>query len=199
MPLERAIGNGVDRDLRLLSDRHVRDVRFVDLDFGLNHRHVGDGQQHGAGVVHRADDRRFAFLDVPARDDAGDRRFDAHFAEIELRARQLRAILSEPHFLRAHLLFALDERRLREPDVVLGALEHFARRQLLLPQLLLALADSAARRSAARGRSRPPGAPARAPTLAGLQRRLAALDARAQRARIDLHEELAERRRDRLR
>ena len=81
--------------------------------------------------------------------------------------------------------------RLRDPDVVLGAFEHFARRELLLPQLLLAfeilLRDGQlhARRLDALPRLFEPG-------LIGLQRGLAALDARAKRPRIDLHEELTQ-------
>ena len=139
VPLEGPVGNRVDRDFRDLPELDVRNVGFVDLDFGLDDRHVGDRQQHRAGVVHRADDGRLPLLDVPARDDAGDRRFDPHFAEIELRAGELRAILPEPHLLRAHLLLALGKRRLREADVVLRSFERFARGELLLPQLLLAL------------------------------------------------------------
>ena len=45
-------------------------VRFVDLDLGFDDRQVRNRQQHGAGVVHGADDGRFALFDVPARDDA---------------------------------------------------------------------------------------------------------------------------------
>ena len=106
------------------------------------------------------------FLDVAARDDAGNRRLDANLAEIELRARELRAILTEPHFLRAHLLLALGEGRLRELDVVFRALQHFARRELLLPQLLLAFQVLLRHRPAARARSRRPAAPVRAPACA---------------------------------
>ena len=84
--LERPVGQGVDRDLGQLAELHVRDVRFVDLDFRLDHRHVGERQQHGAGVVHRADDRGFALLDVAARDDAVDRRLDADLAQVVARA-----------------------------------------------------------------------------------------------------------------
>ena len=181
-----------------LSELDVRDVRLVDFDFRLNHRHVGDRQQHGAGVVHRADDGRLAFLNVPARDDAGDRRLDAHLAQIELRARELRAILSEPHFLRAHLLLAFGEGRLREPHVVLRAFQRFARGELLLPQLLLAfqilLRDGQLhpRRLDALPRLLEAG-------LIGLQRGLAALDSRPKRSRIDLHQELSQLRRGRLR
>ena len=49
-------------------------VGLVDFDLGLDDRQVRDREQHGAGVVHGADHRRFALLDVAARDDAGDRR-----------------------------------------------------------------------------------------------------------------------------
>jgi hypothetical protein len=39
--LER-VGDRVDRDLRALIELHVRDVGFVDFDFRLDHRHVGE-------------------------------------------------------------------------------------------------------------------------------------------------------------
>ena len=63
-------------------------------------RHVGERQQHRAGVVHRADHRRFAFLDVAARDDAVDRRFDADLAQVVAGALERRALLVDPALLR---------------------------------------------------------------------------------------------------
>ena len=85
-----------------------------------------------------------------------------------------------------------DEGRLREPHVVLRAFEHFARRELLLPELLLPLeillrdGQLHARRLDALARLLEAG-------LVGLQRSLAALDSRPKRSRIDLHQELAQR------
>ncbi len=189
--LERAIGDRVDRDLGLLSHRHVRDVRFVDFDLRLNHGHVRDRQQHGAGIVHRPDDGRFAFLDVPARDDTGDWRLDADLAEIELRAGQLRAILSKPDFLRAHLLLALGEGRLRDSHVVLRAFQRFARGELLFPQLLLTfqilLCDGQLHTRRLDSLTR-----LFETCLIGLQGGLTALDPRPKRPRIDLHQELSQ-------
>src|SRR4030095_4540401 len=112
VPLERPIGDRIDADLGLLAEHHGRNAGLVDFHFRLNDRHVGDRPQGKARVVHRAHDSRFAFLHVPPGDDARDRRFDADFAEIELRALQRRAILSQAHFLRAHLLLALGATRL---------------------------------------------------------------------------------------
>ena len=74
--LERAIVDGVDRDLGDLSDLDERDVRFVYFDLRLDHRHVGDGQQHGAGIVHRADDDVLADLDVAPGHDAVEGRLE---------------------------------------------------------------------------------------------------------------------------
>ena len=104
----------------------------------LNDAHVGERQQHGAGVVHRADDRGLAFLNVPARHDAVDGRLDAHLAQIVARALEAGALLVDSRFLRVDLPLAFLERRFRGADVVLRALERFARRELLLPELLLA-------------------------------------------------------------
>ena len=73
---EGLLRDGVDGDLRDLAQAHAGNVRLVDLDLGLDHRHVGNRQQHRPGVVHRADDDHFAFLDVAPRDDAVDRRLD---------------------------------------------------------------------------------------------------------------------------
>ena len=58
-PVNDWSGMRVDRDLRLLAELHVRDVGLVDLDLRLDDRHVGERQQHRAGVVHRADRRPF--------------------------------------------------------------------------------------------------------------------------------------------
>ena len=96
---EGLVRQRVDRDLRPLTELDVRDVGFVDLDLRLDDRHVGERQQDGAGVVHRADYRRFALLDVPAGDDAVDRRFDADLAEIVAGALEAGALLPDPRGL----------------------------------------------------------------------------------------------------
>ena len=126
---ERLTGHRVDRDLGRLPNLDARNVGLVDLDFRLDDRHVGDRQQHGAGVVHRADDDRFPLLDVAARDDAVDRRLDAHLAQIEARALRRRALGLHPQLLRAELLFLRPQIRLAQLEFVLRALERLARRQ----------------------------------------------------------------------
>ena len=103
------------RDLRRLAELHVRDVGFVDFDFGLDDRHVGQRQQHGAGVVHRADHRRFAFLDVAARHDAFDGRLDADLAQVVLRVVERRALLHDAAVLRLGALVALLQGRFGGP------------------------------------------------------------------------------------
>ena len=82
---EGLVRDRVDLDLGQLADLDERDVGLVDLDFGLDDRHVGDLQQHGAGVVHRADDDRLALLDVAPDDQAVDRRLDAGPRQLVLR------------------------------------------------------------------------------------------------------------------
>jgi len=72
--LERSVWYRVDGHDCGLAERDRRDVGLVHFDFGLDERHVGNGQQHRAGVVHRADDHVFTFFDVPAGDDAVHRR-----------------------------------------------------------------------------------------------------------------------------
>ncbi len=79
---ERLAGHRVDRDLGHLTDLHVGNVGLVDFDFRFDHRHVGHLEQHGSGVVHGADHRRFTLLDVAAGDDAVDRRFDPDLAQV---------------------------------------------------------------------------------------------------------------------
>src|SRR5439155_10118946 len=117
-------------------------------------------------------------------------RFDAHLAEVVLRTGELRPILSQANLLRMHLLLALGKRRLGDPDVVLRAIERFTRGQLALPQSLLPPERLLCNRELhARGLDALPGLLERG--LRALQRRLAAVDARAQRARIDLHQKLA--------
>ena len=81
-----------------------RDVGLVDLDLGLDQRHVGDGQQHRAGVVHRADDRRLALLDVAAGDDAVHRRGDDDLGQVVPRRRQAGLLLLDLLFLCLDLL-----------------------------------------------------------------------------------------------
>ena len=137
MSPERFLRDGVNRDFRRLANLHVRHVGFVYFDFGLNDAHIGERQQHRAGVVHRADHRGLAFLDVPSGNDAVDRRLDPVLAQVVARALEDGAFLHDASGLRRQLLFALAQVRLGRLDVVGRALERFARRQLLAPQVFL--------------------------------------------------------------
>ncbi len=67
---EVAAGQRVDGDVGRLADLDVDDVGFVDLDFGGDDAHVGEGHQGGALGVLNADDDRFAFADGQVGDDA---------------------------------------------------------------------------------------------------------------------------------
>src|SRR5581483_4824490 len=135
--LERFVLNGVDRNLRDLADLDVGHVRLVDFNLRLDHVHVGEFEQHGPGVVHRADDRGFALLHVPPRDDAVDRRFHADAAQVVARAVETGALLRDAALLRFDQLLAFLDVRLRRVDVVHRFVERFARRQLLTPEILL--------------------------------------------------------------
>jgi hypothetical protein len=124
--------------------------------------------------------------------DAVDRRLDAHLAQIVARALEARLLLGDARALRRHLLLALGQRRLGGPDVVLGPVQRLLRRQLLLPQValplegllrLLELHPRRLHRLAQLGERR----------LGRPQRGRAAVDARAQRARVDLQQELPDR------
>ena len=68
--LEGLVRIGVDADLGLLAHLHRRDRGLVHLQLGLDHRHVGDREEHGAGAVLDADHRHLALLDPLGGDDA---------------------------------------------------------------------------------------------------------------------------------
>ena len=85
----------VDGDLRELPHLHERDVGFVDFDFRFDDRHVSNRQQHGARIVHRADDGGVADFDVAAGDDAVERRLEARLPQIVLSARQAGHLLPQ--------------------------------------------------------------------------------------------------------
>ena len=136
---EGLAADGVDGHDRLLADLHQGNVGLVDFDLGLDHRHVGHGEQHRAGVVHGADDDVLTLLDVAAGDDAVEGRLEA-------RLRQVVAAADQPGLLLAHLLLAgADLLRagvqvaLAHLDLGFGLLERLARRQARLPQFLLPL------------------------------------------------------------
>ena len=128
---EGLVRQRVDHDRRPLTEHDVGDVGFVDFDLRLDEGHVRERQQNGPRVVHRPGHCRFAFLDVPARHDAVDRRFDTDFAEIVAGALKAGALVSETSGLCRHQFFALLQRRLRRPDLVLGSLERLPCGQLL--------------------------------------------------------------------
>ena len=187
---EGLVGQRVDRDLGLLAELHVWDARFVDLDLRLNHGHFGQRQQDRAGIVHRADDRRFALLDVAPRDDAINGRFDSDFAEVVARALEPGAFLGDAAALRHHLFFALLKGRFSRLQVVLGFLERFARRELTAPEILLAL-ERLTRLLHLDVRRLDGLLHLIQRALRGLERGCAAVDPGPQRLRIDLEEELA--------
>src|SRR5439155_22908376 len=131
-----------------------------------------------------------AFLNVAARHDAVDWRFDAHLAEIVTRAFERRAFLIDAARLRRHLLFALLNRRFGGLAVVFRAIERLASGELLAPEIALACQRllRLLQLDACRFDRLPELIERR---FRRLQRRVAAVDARAQRLRIDLQEELA--------
>ena len=100
--------------------------------FRLDDRHVGDRQQHGAGVVHRADHDVLAFLDVAPGDDAVHRRRDRHLAQVVARGRETRLLLLDLLLARLHFLLARLQLGLADRHVVLRPLERFARREAVL-------------------------------------------------------------------
>ena len=192
MPLEGAVRDGVNRDLRHLADGDVRDIGFVDFDLGLDDRHVSQCQQHRAGVVHGADDRGFAFLDVASGDDAVDGRLDAHLAQVVAGALEGGPLLAETGGLRIDLLRAFTQPRFGRLHVVFCLVERLAGCELLAPevalarQVLLGLVQLYAR-----GFHRLALLVER--TLRSLQRRIAAVHPGAERLGVDLEQELAAR------
>ena len=85
---EGGIRECVDLDDRRITDRDAGNVRFVDLDLGLEHAHVGDRQQRGGVLVHRALDGRLTILDHEARHAARHGRVDRRLAQRALRVAQ---------------------------------------------------------------------------------------------------------------
>ena len=65
------------------------------LDLGFQDGEVRDGQQHGSGIVHGADDDRLAFLDVAPGHDAVDGRGDGHLRQVVARAVERRPFLED--------------------------------------------------------------------------------------------------------
>ena len=70
MAFEDFAGEGIDGDVGGLAERTVDDVGLVDLDFGGDDRHVGEGHQGGALGILDADDDGFAFAHGLVGDDA---------------------------------------------------------------------------------------------------------------------------------
>src|SRR5258706_15317927 len=183
------VGQRVDRDLRELADHNVGNVALIHLDFCLNHAHIGQREENRAGVVHRADHSGLALLDVPARDDPVDWRFDANLAQVVSRVLEARALLLDARFLRRDLVLPLVVPRLVRSHIVFRSFERFARRQLLLPQILLAIERLLGLIDLhARGLNRLALLVER--RFGGVERRTAAVHARPERPGVDLQEEL---------
>ncbi len=191
MSLEGSIRNRVDRDLRALADLHVRHVRLVHFDFSLDDAHVRELEEHGAGVVHRADHGGLALLDVAPRDNAFDGRLHAHFAQVVPRAFERRLLHVDAAFLRLDLLLALLHVRLGDLHVVHGLLERLARRQLLLPEILLT-GEVLLRLQELRLRRLNRLLDLIDGGLSSLERGRAAFNAPLEQLRVDLQEELAD-------
>src|SRR5258708_14495114 len=60
--LEALVGVGVDTDPCLLAQLDVRDRGLVHLHLRLHHRHVGDGEEHGPGLLQHPHHRHLALL-----------------------------------------------------------------------------------------------------------------------------------------
>ena len=71
---ERLVRIGIDGDIGALADLDVGNIGLVDLHHGLNHAHIGNGEQLSPGIVHGSDDGDFALLDRKRGDDAIHRR-----------------------------------------------------------------------------------------------------------------------------
>ncbi len=84
---------------------HERDVGFVDFDLRFDHRHVGHRQQHGTGIVHRADDDVLADFDVASSDDAIERRLEPRLRQRMTGAGQTRLLLTQLLLTRLDFLF----------------------------------------------------------------------------------------------
>jgi hypothetical protein len=134
-------------------------------------------------------DHRLALLDVPACDDAVDRRFDAHLAQVVLRRVEARQLLVDALLLRRHGLLRLLEVGLAHLLVAHGLVVGLLGRQAAVPQVLLALQVVVGQLQ------RDPRAPDLRPRL--LERRPGRREARLalihrgpQVARVDLQQEL---------
>ena len=70
VPFEDAAGQGIYSDVGWLIDGDVDDVCLVDLDFGGDDGHVGEGHQGGAFGVLNTEDDGLAFADRNVGDEA---------------------------------------------------------------------------------------------------------------------------------
>jgi hypothetical protein len=137
-PLERPVRHRIDGLSGRLPERDRRNVGFVHFDFRLEQRHVGDGQEHRPGVVHRADDGRLAFLDVAACHQTVHRRRDDDLIQVVARGREAGTLLADLLLAGVDVLLARLQIGLPDGNVVLCPLECLTSRQAVLPQLLLA-------------------------------------------------------------
>ncbi len=139
MPIEGSVRDRVDRHLGGLTDHNAGDIGLVHLNLSLHDGHVRDRHQHGSSVVHRAHDDCLALIDIAPGHDAVYRRLERHLRELVAVAFQIRGLLSDLLLARGHFLLARFHLCLAHACIVLGALEGLARRQLVLPEVLLAL------------------------------------------------------------
>ncbi len=70
MAFEDLAGQGVDGDVGGLAEGDIDDVGFIDLHFGGDDGHVGEGHEGGTLGVLNADDHSFSFADGLVGDDA---------------------------------------------------------------------------------------------------------------------------------
>src|SRR3989442_782920 len=103
---ERLVMHRVDGDLGRLVEHDGWDVRFVDLYLRFDHRHVGNRQQHRAGIVHRPDDDVLALLDVATGHDAIHRGGDDDLAQVVARGLELSLLLQDLLLARLNVLHA---------------------------------------------------------------------------------------------
>ena len=191
-PLNVLSGMRVDRDLRRLAELHVRDVRSRRL-------RLRPGSTDMSASVSSTVPALFIVpittvspswmlrrVTMPSIGDSMRTLLRSYCA-----LSSVGALLRDAARLRVAGLLALGERRLGDLHVVLRLVERFARRQLLLPELLLARRGSAAPARAARAPVSTACRICSSVDLGGLQRRGAAVDARPQRLRVDLQQELA--------
>jgi hypothetical protein len=171
------------------AELHVRDVGLVDFDFRLDDRHVGDRQQHRAGVVHRADDDRFPSsmfrrVMMPVIGDSM-----RTLLRFSLRVLERRLLPASCAALGLDLPLG-GVSRPAHPAPVLGVVQRFLRRQALLAELLLAVEAGPAPASATSSCCR--STRAAAPSASAPRRATPGLvvDGR-QVARVDLQQELA--------